>query len=479
MLSGSLESFMQVVADAAERIMKWVKEGAYIHIFTHNDADALSSCGIIAGALRREDAAFKARSLPRIEEFFQLLDEGYVESEYILFTDMGSGYLPELKRRVGDREVVILDHHAPAEEALPYGWSHVNPHQHGFDGATEISASGVAYFVAKAMNEENISYSPIAIVGALGDLQDKDSKRSLRGLNSLIVDDAVKNGLLATYDDLILYGRNFRPVHLALASTTSPYIPGLSGQESACYNFLTSLGIPVKNGEQWRVLSDLTSEEKEKLFNGLIEYLVARNLPSSIANELVGTVYELVREDPWTYLRDGREFATLLNACGKTDNAWLGIAVAMGARGEVLEETQRVLENYRAQLARSIEYVTKPGVIEQMDNIVVLKGGEVINERQVSSVASILSSSGMLPRDKPLIAIADAGVAVKISARASRELVERGLDLGAILSKLAGEYGGRGGGHNVAAGADIPAERILRFLSDLDRIVGEALSAAG
>ncbi|MDJ0272919.1 MAG: DHH family phosphoesterase [Candidatus Caldarchaeum sp.] len=477
-LEGDLEGFVKQAENAAERIRNWVAQGEFIDIFTHNDADALSSAGIIAAALRREDARFRVRSLNRIDDFIELFNTGYVESKCIIFTDMGSGYTSELLPLLGNKSVAILDHHEPVQASLPPEWVHVNPHHYGFDGAREISASGVAYFVAKAMNPANVEYSPIAVVGALGDLQDKNTQRSLHGLNEYIVAEAVENKLLEVKDDIILYGRTFRPLHVSLAMTTSPYIPGISGNEQAAYSFLTSLGIEVKEGEQWRTLADLSEEEKKKLYNGLIEYLVSRNLPTTIANELIGKTYDLVKESVWTYLSDAREFATLLNACGKSGKAWAGILVAMGARSEALEEAQRILEEYRLSVARAMDYVSQPGVLEELSHIVVLKGGDVIDYRQVSSVASILSSSGLLPSDKPLIALANAGKTVKISARASKQLVDRGLNLGSILSRLGAQFGGKGGGHNIAAGAEIPYDHMIKFLAELDKAVGENVASS-
>ncbi|MEM0383766.1 MAG: DHH family phosphoesterase [Candidatus Caldarchaeum sp.] len=474
-MTGDFQGFLKAAEEAAEKIRKWLSSGEFIDVYTHNDADALSSAGVVAGSLRREDARYRVRSLNRIEEFIVLLREGFVDSRTIIFTDIGSGYLDELTQLLQGREVVIVDHHMPTQAILPADWVQVNPHDHGFDGASELSASGVSYFVCKKLNPANVEYSAVAVVGALGDLQDKNSRRRLHGLNRMVVEDAVKAGMLEAKEDLILYGRTFRPLHMALASTTSPYIPGLSGREDACYSFLTKLGIGLKEGDQWRTLSDLTDEEKKTLYNGLLEYLVAKNIPTSLAEELVGESYDLVREESWTYLRDAREYATLLNSCGKTGRAWLGIVVAMGARAEVLEDAQRVLEEYRASLARAMDYAARPGVMEELNHIVVLKGGDMIDDKQVSSVASIISSSGLLPAGKALVAFATAGHMVKISSRASKQLVGRGVNLGELLHRLAEAYGGRGGGHDVAAGAEIPSDRIIRFLADLDRAVGEQL----
>jgi len=44
--------------------------------------------------------------------------------------------------------------------------------------------------------------------------------------------------------------------------------------------------------------------------------------------------------------------------------------------------------------------------------------------------------------------------------------VEAGLNLGKILSECCAQVGGAGGGHNIAAGASIPEEKIDDFLRE-------------
>ncbi|PUA31390.1 MAG: hypothetical protein B9J98_06420 [Candidatus Terraquivivens tikiterensis] len=470
------ERLLYSAANAAEVIKECIEQDSLLLLVCHNDADALSACGIMVGSLWRKDARFLARSVNRIDELFRQAEEGLVGADCIVFLDIGSGYVKEIHNRFGERRVVIIDHHQPQSLDVPKGFFHLNPHFQGLDGATQVSASGLAYLVSRALDEENYVYSPIAVVGALGDLQDKDGQRRLRGVNAKIVEEAVERGLMHTTEDLILFGRSFRPLHVALASTSSPFLPGLTGREDACYSLIASLGIKVKEGDAWRVLADLTEEEKSRLYNGIISFLASKGLPaSSIARELIGTVYELAEEDRWTYLRDAREFAWLLNACGKTGNAWVGMAVAAGVRGGLLEEAQKLLEDYRVQMAKNMELITRPDAMTSMEHIVVINGGDLIDERQVSSLASLISSSGMIPQDKVLIAWARHGDRIKVSARASRSHVERGINLGSILSEVAGSVGGRGGGHNVAAGADVPADALELFLKEVDRRVGSQL----
>ncbi len=475
-MNDAYEQLLSSAANAAEAIGECIKQDNLLLLVCHNDADALSACGIMVGSLWRNDARFLARSVSRIDDFFQQADEGLASADCIVFLDIGSGYVREIYNKFGERKVIIVDHHQPQSFDVPKGYVHLNPHFQSLEGATQLSTSGLAYLVSKALSEENYVYSPVAVVGALGDLQDKDGQRRLRGINARIVEEAVEKGLMYATEDLLLFGRSFRPIHVALANTSSPFLPGLTGREDVCYSLVTSLGIKVKEGDTWRVLADLTEEEKSKLYNAIISFLASKGLPArSIAKELIGTVYELAEEDRWTYLRDAREFAWLLNACGKTGNAWIGIAIAAGVRGGLLEEAQKLLEDYRIQMAKNMELLTKPDTVTNMEHIVVINGGDLIDEKQVSSLASLISSSGMIPQDKVLIAWARYGNRVKISARANRSQVEKGINLGSILSDIANAVGGRGGGHNVAAGADVPADMLEQFLKEVDKKVGSQL----
>lgn len=465
--------FLKAVEEAAEGIRGLMEEGKFFAVFCHNDADGLSAGAIASVMLLREGARFSTRPVRQVEEVLEALGQ-LPEDSVGLMVDMGSGYLEELAEAAGSRVLVILDHHEPMGEARE-GWIHVNPHEHGVEGASEVSGAGVAYLVAKSLNEANKAYSPIAVVGALGDLQDRGDGRALRGLNQLIVEDAVEAGLLEVSEDLLFYGRSYRPLHVALASTTSPFIPGISGNEPNAVSFLTKIGIKFREDDRWRVLSELSEEEKKLLYNGLMRHLASMGLPPSIARELVGKVYELKREESWTNLRDAREFASLLNACGKTGNEWVGVAIAMGARGELLEEAQKILEEYRAKLAQAIEYVMREENRQELRHVIAIDGGDVIDDRMVSSIASIVSSSNILGEEKPLIAMASGDDSVKVSARGSRKLIEAGLDLGEVMRRAAQAVGGRGGGHNIAAGAEIPKAKKALFLLEVDRLVGEKL----
>ena len=56
----------------------------------------------------------------------------------------------------------------------------MNPHLFDIDGSTEISGAGVVYLFCKALDGKNKDMAHIAIVGAIGDIQeDKGFKKCI------------------------------------------------------------------------------------------------------------------------------------------------------------------------------------------------------------------------------------------------------------------------------------------------------------
>ncbi|HYB68863.1 MAG TPA: DHH family phosphoesterase [Candidatus Acidoferrales bacterium] len=466
--------FLGVAERAAKTISEAARQDGLIHVFSHLDADGIAAAGIMGKALLRLDAKFRIRITQWIED--KIVGEVLSDKpQLVIFTDLGSGYIDLLCQKLPDFRIVILDHHQIVGKESD-NIIHVNPHLHGVDGARDISGSGVAYFVAKALDKVNVDLSPVAVVGALGDLQDKYDQRMLKGLNEKIVEDATNSGLLKVDKDLVFFGRETRPIIRALASTTNPFIPDISGDENKSLAFLKSLGIEPKVGDKWRALRDLSEEEKKRLCSKLADHLVSKGLHYEVSN-LIGHVYILCSEEPWTPLRDAREFAVLLNATGRMDKAGLGVAVCMGDRGPALEAANRVLEDYRRTINKYLGWVMeKPERMKEFENIYVVYGEDFINDKMVGAISSILTSSLPNP-EKPLIAYAnlqEEGIA-KISARTMDTVINRGVNLAEVMQVAAEKFHGNGGGHNIAAGAQVSIGNIDDFIQSVDQLVGKQL----
>jgi single-stranded-DNA-specific exonuclease len=472
----STEDFLGDAAKAAKVIQETIQNDGFIHIFSHLDADGIAAAGVIGKALFRQDARFRIRITQWVDE--KIISEIVADKpELVIFTDFGSGYIDLLNQKIPNNKVVILDHHQ-----LTGGTNsnsnivQVNPHLHSMDGATDVSGSGVAYFAARALDKHNMDLAPTALVGALGDMQDRYDQRKLAGLNALIVKDAVEAKLVSVVKDLTFFGRETRPIHRTLSSTTNPFLPGISGEEDKTLAFLSSLNIPLKNGDKWRALRDLDDDEKKRLCSALADYLLSKGLHYEVTN-LIGHIYILNNEEPWTALRDAREFAVVLNSTGRMDRPSLGIAVCMGDRKAALEEANKVLDEYRKSINKYLNWVwEKPERLRELDNIYVVNGEDFVSEKIIGTISSILISS--LPNvEKPLIAYANVpneGLA-KLSSRTTDLGVHKGINLGEVMRTASEQFGGKGGGHNIAAGGQVPLTKIEEFVKAANELVGRQL----
>jgi single-stranded-DNA-specific exonuclease len=471
----SIKQFLASTEEAAKVIRETAKKDGFIHVFSHLDADGIAAAGVMGKALFRLDARFRIRVMQWVDE--KIISEVLADKpQLVILTDFGSGYLDLLNEKIPNFKIVILDHHQITGTASNANFVQVNPHLFGIDGASDVSGSGVAYFVAKAVDSANVDLAPTALVGALGDMQDRYEQRKLCCLNEIIVNDAVAAGLLKVEKDLTFFGRETRPIHRMLATTTNPFIPGLSGEEDKALVFLSNLNIPIKQGDKWRALVDLNDEERKRLCSALADHLLSKGLHLEVEN-LIGYIYVLTKEEPNTPLRDGREFAVVLNSTGRMDRPSLGIAICMGDRRAALEEANKILEDYRKNINKYLGWVMeKPERMREFDNIYVIYGEDFINEKIIGTVSSIIVSS-LANNEKPLIAFANVKEeqATKFSARTTEAAISKGVNLGEVMRLASEAHGGKGGGHNIAAGAQVPLDKIKDFVKSVDELVGKQL----
>jgi RecJ-like exonuclease len=471
----SIDRFLASAAEASKIILETNKKDGFIHVFSHLDADGVAAAGVMGKTLFRLDAKFRIRITQQLDE--KIIGEIVNDKPaLVILTDFGSGYLDLLNEKIPQFKALILDHHQVNGESTNQNFFQVNPHMFGIDGASDVSGSGVAYFVSKAVNATNVDLAPVALVGALGDMQDKYDQRKLCSLNEIIVDDAVAAGLLKVEKDLTFFGRETRPIHKMLATTTNPFIPGLSGEEDKALAFLASLDIPIKQGDRWRSLCDLTDNERKKLCSALADHLLSKGLHMEVEN-LIGYVYVLTKEEPNTALRDAREFAVVLNSTGRMDRPSLGIAICMGDRKAALEEANKILDEYRKNINKYLGWVAeKPERMREFQNIYVIYGEDFINEKIIGTVSSIIVS-GLANNEKPLIAFANVEKEniAKFSARTTEAAIRKGVNLGEVMRLASEANGGKGGGHNIAAGAQAPLDKIESFVKTVDELVGKQL----
>jgi RecJ-like exonuclease len=118
----------------------------------------------------------------------------------------------------------------------------------------------------------------------------------------------------------------------------------------------------------------------------------------------------------------------------------------------------------------------KPERMREFENIYVVYGERFIDDKIVGAISSILSA-GLPNPEKPLIAyaIVEGEGLAKFSARTVNMLTNRGLNLGEVMQVAAGKCEGNGGGHNIAAGAQVPLGKIDKFVEIVNELVGKQL----
>lgn len=452
----SVGAFYDLAKKLANIVAKWDD----IVVVGHYDADGVTSTAILVSALKN---AGKNVDFFNIKQLYSdELEKFQNAGEYIIFADMGAGQLPLLCDSL-EKPFLILDHHRiPSHGSYPLL---LHPSPFGIDGSREISGAGVSYVFAKALGAPP-DLSTLAIVGAVGDIQIVNS--SLIGYNRKILADAISAGKIFAHRDLALYGRASRPLPYMFVFSSDPVLPGLTANESAVHDFLSKTGIDLFRNGEWVRYVDLNEDEKRRLFTELAIYLSKRGWPESRILSLIGEVYDITSEDLHSPLREVREFATLLNACGRHGHPEVGVMVAMGDRGSWLERALRLLSKHREMLRKGIEWVAENGV-ERFPNFYFFNAEDAIPASLVGVVAGMVYGSGIVPPDKPVIAMAyDGDTYVKVSARANSSLVRQGVDLAKALRIAAEAVGGEAGGHKPAAGARINRGDEGTFLRSLE-----------
>ena len=437
-----------------------------VRVISHYDADGICSGAILLRALTREGANVHLTIIKQLRS--STLDSLQIQPDhFVIFSDLGSGQLDMIKEKLLDKtQVLVLDHHQPKDIEHP-NLFHINPN---LFKEKEISASVISFFFARSLNSVNNDMIDLAIVGAVGDALDE--KWELKGLNENVLKQAQMLGKITVTRGLRLYGRNTRPIHKALELSMDPYIPGISGSESNAVQFLTELGIKVKSNGEWRYLKDLSMEEQQKLASAII---IERLKGKSITPEdIFGDIY--IINDRKDELSNAREFATLLNACGRLGRADLGIRLCYNDE-KALIEARELMNEYRKHLSEYINWirdnVSNEDVIKIGKHACFILGKDKIKDTMIGTVTSILLSSDIVNNNKFIFGMAYTEEGdIKISARAPREA---NLSVRDILIEVIKQVGGEAGGHPKAAGATIPKGREEEFIRIVEKILGDRL----
>lgn len=456
-LDQHLSNFNDVISDL-------IKNNKDISVVTHIDCDGLTSGAIMTKALIRAGAKVTVRTTKEMSA--QTIKTMESDSrDFHVITDLGGGFGKQLNESLG-QNWFVLDHHEISEEEYEND-NIINAWKYGINGGIEICAGGMAFLAAKALDRKNSDLAPIAVVSALGDRQDQGEKKSFLGKNLDIVEEAKSQGALHVDMDLLLVGRETRPLVDALAFTSQPFIEGLTWNRDTCLSLFKSADIGLKDGGRWRTPADLTEDEKRLLIESITKFASSQNA-TQIMEELIGYTYTFPSEERRSFLRDAREFSTMLNSCGRIGRAGVGISICMGDRNKMLYEGENILLEYRKLIRDYMNILTNERWrISDSARCVMVNGEGIIPETMTGTISSLLAGS---PKNAGKIIILRTNSeenTIKFSSRKSMGC-KTDVNLSVLMKLGAEKFNGIGGGHDAAAGAKITKDKLDGFLDYLE-----------
>ena len=443
-----------------------IESSSEIKIYSHIDCDGICSGAILSSILDRQNKNHEI-------EFVNLdvLDNIDLDHELTIFSDLGSGQLIDTNAKEGQK-IIILDHHPPLrdldyKDGKNYTYLEINPIHHGIDGSYYVCGGGLCYFLAKEFGYDDLSW--IGILSAIGDMQNTKTGH-FEGLNKIIQQDAIDGGYLEVIEnDINIYGRNTRPLFIALSYFNDVQLP-ITNNTTEAMAILEELGIDEKNNR--KTLNELTMEEKSKLYqrlSAMISKVVPGRYVKYISQLIIGDSYTFLKEQRDSFLRDASEFSTAMNACGRNHEEKIAMEVLKGDRFVALDELEVVSRDHRRNLAQSIEKVgdSENSNIIELENLQYFDGTGIKPEIVGTITGMIL---GYCNWKKPVIGFTQTdNKGIKVSLRCSRLLSYDGIHFGNIIRKIARDVGGNGGGHAMACGAYIPINKKDEFIEQFNQ----------
>ena len=451
----------QQMSEQYQKAKEIIENSEDIKIYSHIDCDGICSGAILSTILDRQN---KEHDIEFVN--LDVLDDIDLDHELTIFSDLGSGQRIDTKAREGQK-IIILDHHPPLRDLdykddKDYTYLEINPIHHGIDGSYYVCGGGLCYFLAKEFGYDDLSW--IGVLSAIGDMQNTKTGH-FEGLNRIIQQDAIDGGYLQlTENDINIYGRNTRPLFVALSYFSDVKLP-ITNNTTETMAILEELGIDEKHNR--KTLNELTMDEKVKLFQKLLE-MISKVVPGRyvkyIPQLIIGDSYTFLKEDEDSFLRDGSEFSTAMNACGRNHEEKVAMEVLKGDRIEALDELEAISKTHRYNLATSITQIAESDEanIIELENLQYFDGTGIKPEI-VGTVAGMIL--GYCNWKKPVIGFAQTDEeGLKISLRCSRLLSYDGIHFGHIIRKISSAVGGSGGGHAMACGAYIPIDKKDEFI---------------
>jgi RecJ-like exonuclease len=439
---------LNAIKKVSEEFLK-ISENKRIRIISKLDCDGITSSAILTKTFQRLDKQFTLKTIENFTEEIIVNELKNKQNEILIFINLKKENLAYFQNL--NKPVFILGHQNINPGNLNKNIKIINPYLTGNNETNNCTSAGICYIFSKSISEKNKDLSSIAIIGMVGEKQGED----LSKINQLILNDTSN---LEIKKGLVLYPAT-RPLKKTLEYSTSPYIPGVTGNSNGTLALLRETRIdPKKN------LLELSSEEMSRL----ITSIMIRQAKDNTIENIVGNLYILrffnTREDV-------REISVLINTCSRLGNSDTAIAYCLGnkkAKARALEiyttYKQELVSGLR--LAENIEKINGKG-------FVIFNARDKIKDVVIGTICSMISSSATYEEGTILIGMAYNKNKIKISARI---VGKKGRNLKDILEKTITSFknnypetGAMARGHQFAAGCFIERGNEEQFIKELKK----------
>lgn len=415
--------------DRFDKAATLAKRHGRIHLFSHYDADGITSASIVASALQRSGIGFDVTIFPTLgEEQMDIVRS--TDFECMIMTDMGTSFLKELGEL--GKDCIVLDHHEPLTDSDLEHIAYVNCHNADVDGSFEACAATMAYLFAQSMGD-NRDLIEIAIAGMIGD---KQHIGGFKGINKRLVDEAIMSGRIVRKAASILPPGNPESV---LYESIDPYIHGISGDREGIASFL--------KGTNGSALEDT-----------VVDSLKRQGTSDRVIDKCVMDRYLLP-----SFGMDAERVSKMVDGCGRMKRHMEGISFCIECASNVVEEIymghlEKVLERTRS--------LVEDGTVSLGHLQYFTSGIQGITGAMAGIYCNYIGDP-----EKPVIGFSTDGDMLDISSRCQELALENGVNLATVMKECSRLVGGNGGGHANAAGGRIPANKLDEFLQLADRMI--------
>nr|MDO8085815.1 DHHA1 domain-containing protein [Candidatus Sigynarchaeum springense]MDO8118806.1 DHHA1 domain-containing protein [Candidatus Sigynarchaeota archaeon] len=416
---------------------------------SHNDGDGLTSSALVCKAM----AFLKVPCVQRVfdrseawESYFakQLASNNAINT--VIITDLGSDekQLCSFFEKHPDIDLFLLDHHKIPEservDTYPGNFHSMNPTRFGLDGLREIAGSTLTYLFCERLTPRVRKLAWLPVIGMAGDILKTADKYT--SYNKQVLDIAVEEGTAELHDGVALLGGMAEPtLQESVITSILPFVAVAAGDKKRASAAITRAGLDPSGN----ILS-FGPHNAEKLSDVFNSHVSGKTVLLAGKNGL---------------LRHSFEFNFLASIIGDENAA--GALALLDKKGPSPAE-RRVYADYIAKLVSYMGQITTRDGFDR-EHFKFFEMGASDTRQVVSDVASFTSVNNLLGTEKMLvIAAKEKEERYKLSFRCSPEFVKaRGIGMGTVIERLAKQFGGRGGGHDLAGGWNLPANDYKRF----------------